>query len=160
MLRLVLAFAVSAGLLWLVLRRVPVAQVGAALRSARPELIALGILVQCAIPLLSALRTHRIARALDLPLRYGQALQILLAANFYSLAVPASLPGGLITFYRYRVLGVQTAGALRALASSRGVELLAFAITGESSGERWPDRASPWRSLSPARSRAWSLHAR
>jgi hypothetical protein len=138
--RLIVAVGVSAGLLWLVLRRVPAAQVGAALRGARPELLALGILVQCAIPLLSALRTHRIARALGLPLRYGEALQILLAANFYSLAVPGQLPGGVITVYRYRALGAQTTGALRALASSRGVELLAFAISG---GVVWGALARP-----------------
>lgn len=139
-LRLVLAPVISAGLLWLVLRRVPAVEVGEALRRARPELLGLGLLVQCALPLLSTLRIHRIARALRLPLGYGQALQILLATNFYSLAVPGQLPGGVVTLYRYRALGARTSGALIALASSRAVEMLTFAITG---GVVWGALARP-----------------
>lgn len=129
-LRLILALLISAGLLWVVLRRVPAVEVADVLRRARLAPLALGLLVQCGLPLLSALRTHRITRALELPLGYRQVLQILLATNFYSLAIPGQLPGGVVTVYRYRALGARTSGALFALASSRAVELLAFAIAG------------------------------
>ncbi len=126
------AFAISAILVALVLRRAPLSAVLGALSSARPVLVAAGIATMLGVPFVSAVRTSCIVRALDLPLRYVQVLQILLGTNFYSLFLPGTqLSGSVISLYRYRALGAQVPRAVLALGASRVVEATAFvAIAG------------------------------
>jgi hypothetical protein len=129
---LLVAFAISAVLVALVLRRAPLAAVVAALSHARPGFVAAGIATLLVVPFLSAARTSCVVRALDLPLRYVQVLQILLGTNFYSLFLPGTqLSGSLISLYRYRTLGAQVPRAALALGASRLAEATAFvAIAG------------------------------
>ena len=128
----VLALVISASLVMLLLRRAPLDAILAVLSRAQRSLVAAGIVTLLVTPLLSAARTACVVRALDLPIRYAQVLQILLGTNFYSLFLPGTqLSGSLITLYRYRTLGAQVPRAALALGVSRLAEATAFvAIAG------------------------------
>lgn len=125
---LALKFVLSGAALWLLFRFVHIAEVGAALSSAAPMGIVLGLLLNLATRFAAAARTSVVSRAAELPLRFGQIVQALFIANFWSLALPGVSAGTVATVWRYRGGGAGVVQSVAVLAASRLIELLAFCL--------------------------------
>ena len=128
--KVILPLLASAGLLALLLSRVPFREIWAALYSADLRLAGLALLVQCTMLLLTAERNYRITRYFDLELTRHDVRNALLAANFYGIALPGQAPAAILTLHRYHSLGASIGTATAALTMSRSCEVLAFVLLG------------------------------
>jgi len=121
---------IAGGLLYLIFRIIPLADVMRSLRSARmPEVIGSIVLFGMARAL-SGYRMKRLTDAQGMGLSTLQIMEIGAASSFYGFVLPGSLSGGLIRWYRLGRQGKKPAGAIAAIAFDRWADTIALAAVG------------------------------
>jgi glycosyltransferase 2 family protein len=125
-LRLLLSCAAIA---W-VLHSIALGGIVAALQSADPLLLTLGVLMNVATRFPAAERTQVMNQGLGLSVSRWQTIETLFISNFYALLSPGPLLAGVVTVYRYRRFGASITGSVSSLLASRAIECAAFVIWG------------------------------
>src|SRR5262245_4608575 len=100
---------VSAVAMALIARVVPLADVATVLANGDVRWVAAIAVLSLMTRVASALRTYAITSGMRLPLTRWAALDALLAANFWSLALPGVSAGSIATVHKYRTYGVSIA---------------------------------------------------
>ncbi len=117
--RLLLRIGVSLGVLFLVFRAVPLAEIFASLRGLHPWLAAGGFALALCMVYLAAIQTRILARNQGLTLSVGQIFRISFITNFYGLFLPGTLAGGAIRWYKFTREEKKPAAALTTVVSAR-----------------------------------------
>jgi uncharacterized protein (TIRG00374 family) len=125
----ILTIAAALGLLLLVFRVVPVADVMRSIRSARPGPLALGFVLLVLARVVAAGRMKLLTDEQGLRLTSPEIFEIGTTSTFYGLILPGTLSGGLIRWYKLARQG-NGAGALAALTWDRLADTVAVAIIG------------------------------
>jgi uncharacterized membrane protein YbhN (UPF0104 family) len=125
-LRLLLSCAAVA---W-VLHSIALGGIVAALQSADPLLLTLGVLMNVATRFPAAERTQVMNQGLGLSVSRWQTIETLFISNFYALLSPGPVLAGMVTVYRYRRFGASITGSVSSLLASRAIECVAFLIWG------------------------------
>lgn len=125
-LRLLLSCAAIA---W-VLHSIALGGIVAALQSADPLLLTLGVLMNVATRFPAAERTLAMNQGLGLSVSRWQTIETLFISNFYALLSPGPVLAGVVTVYRYRRFGASITGSVSSLLASRAIECAAFVIWG------------------------------
>jgi uncharacterized protein (TIRG00374 family) len=121
---------VAGGLLYLIIRSIPLADVARSLRSARMPEVAAAIALLGATRALNGCRMKQLTDEQGMGLSTLQIMEIGMASSFYGFVLPGSLSGGLIRWYRLGRQGKKPAGALAAIAFDRWMETIALAAVG------------------------------
>lgn len=116
----------AAALALLLLKFVRLDEVLGALKSAAPAGVLIGAVLNVATRVAAAGRTYAVSRVAKLPISFGQTLQALFIANFWSLALPGVSAGTVATVWRYHGSGAGVVQSVAVLSASRMVELVAF----------------------------------
>jgi uncharacterized protein (TIRG00374 family) len=124
-----LTFAAAIGLLLLVFRVVPVADVMHSIRSADPAKLAIGLGLMFAARVVAAWRMTLLTDKQQIRLTLPEIFEIGTTSTFYGLILPGTLSGGLVRWYKLARQG-NGAGALAALAWDRLADTVAVAIIG------------------------------
>lgn len=121
---------VTAGLLWYVVRSVPLHDVLHALRSTRAADVVVAVLLLMATRSLNGLRAKQLMDHQGLTLSARQITRVGYISTFYGLVLPGSLSGGLIGWHRLSQQDKQPAGVLAGIAFGRLVDTLVVAALG------------------------------
>ncbi|MBI4341165.1 MAG: flippase-like domain-containing protein [Candidatus Omnitrophica bacterium] len=121
---------VAGGLLYLIIRTIPLADVARSLRSARLPEVAAAIALLGAARALSGYRMKRLTDEQGMGLSTLQIMEIGMASSFYGFVLPGSLSGGLIRWYRLGRQGKKPAGAVAAIAFDRWTDTMVLAAVG------------------------------
>jgi uncharacterized protein (TIRG00374 family) len=124
-----LTVAAAVGLLLLIFRVVPFAEVMRSIRSAKPGKLWIGFALLFAARLLAAWRMKLLTDEQDLRLSIPEIFEIGTTSTFYGLILPGTLSGGLIRWYKLARQG-NAVGALAALTWDRLSDTVAVAIIG------------------------------
>jgi hypothetical protein len=122
-------FAVAFGLLLLIFRVVPFADVMRSIRSAEPGKLAIGFGLLFLARLLAAWRMKLLTDEQNLQLTLPEIFEIGTTSTFYGLILPGTLSGGLIRWYKLARQG-NAVGALASLTWDRLADTVAVAIIG------------------------------
>jgi glycosyltransferase 2 family protein len=125
----VLTVAAAVGLLLLIFRVVPFADVVRSLRSAEPGKLGIGFALLFLARLLAAWRMKLLTDEQDLRLTMPEIFEIGTTSTFYGLILPGTLSGGLIRWYKLARQG-NAVGALASLTWDRLADTVAVAIIG------------------------------
>ncbi len=121
---------ITAGVLYYLLRHVPLSGIYQALRSARVEYVALGLALSMLARIPAAIRMKVIADAQNLNLPGATILKTLFSTSFYSLLMPGAIAGGAATWMKYVHHGAQSGPALAAIVVNRLTEIMTVVICG------------------------------
>ena len=116
--------AVTAGVIWMLLRRVSLGDVGAVLAGASVAWLAAGVAAQLALRAANAGRIRLIARSQQVPLSYGMILRTLFTTAFYGLLLPGTIGAGAATLVKYVGHGATWVAALASMVINRLLDLL------------------------------------
>jgi len=125
----VLTVAGAIGLLLLIFRVVPFADVMRSIRSAEPTKLAIGFVLLFAARVVAAWRMKLLTDEQDLRLSLPEIFEIGTTSTFYGLILPGTLSGGLIRWYKLARQG-NAVGALASLTWDRLADTVAVAILG------------------------------
>jgi uncharacterized membrane protein YbhN (UPF0104 family) len=125
---IVVKVAVTALLLWFLLHRIPFADVSAAVGRADPALVALGVLVLAAQPLIGALRWITVLRRLGIGMPVSDAVGLTYIGVFFNQALPASVGGDGLKIWLCRRLGYPLSAAVNSVSLDRLVMLLGLVL--------------------------------
>jgi hypothetical protein len=128
--RWLLKAAVSAGLLVLIFRSVPLSAIGSSLRQAHPWDVAAGLLIAVPMTVLAAIRLQLLLSSIGVPVPLGQVLRINLTSSFYSLVLPGFLSTGVLRWYRLNRAGSPGAHTFAVLLLSRLIETTIVVVSG------------------------------
>jgi glycosyltransferase 2 family protein len=116
--------AVTAGLLWLILRSIGLRQLIGLLNEADPFLVAVGLLQLALQPPISAVRWWVVIRRLGAPLSFWVAVKLTYIGTFFSQALPAVVGGDAIRIW----LAHRTGCPLRAVINSVILDRIAMLL--------------------------------
>lgn len=119
----------AVGLLLLIFRVVPFADVMRSIRSAEPTKLAIGFALLFLARLLAAWRMKLLTDEQDLRLTMPEIFEIGTTSTFYGLILPGTLSGGLVRWYKLAKQG-NAVGALASLTWDRLADTVAVAIIG------------------------------
>ncbi|HET9726076.1 MAG TPA: lysylphosphatidylglycerol synthase transmembrane domain-containing protein [Gemmatimonadales bacterium] len=125
----VLTVAGAIGLLLLIFRVVPFADVMRSIRSAEPTKLAIGFVLLFVARVVAAWRMKLLTDEQDLRLSLPEIFEIGTTSTFYGLILPGTLSGGLIRWYKLARQG-NAVGALASLTWDRLADTVAVAILG------------------------------
>jgi len=125
----VFTVAGAIGLLLLIFRVVPLADVTRSIRSAEPTKLAIGFALLFLARLIAAWRMKLLTDAQDLRLSMPEIFEIGTTSTFYGLILPGTLSGGLIRWYKLARQG-NALGALASLTWDRLADTVAVALIG------------------------------
>jgi uncharacterized protein (TIRG00374 family) len=125
----ILTVAAALGLLLLIFRVVPFADVVRSIRSADPDKLAIGFGLLFLQRLLAAWRMRFLTDQQDLRLTLPEIFEIGTTSTFYGLVLPGTLSGGLIRWYKLAKRG-NAVGALAALTWDRLADTAGVAVIG------------------------------
>ena len=125
----VLTVAGAVGLLLLIFRVVPLADVLGSIRSAEPTKLAIGFVLLFVARLLAAWRMKLLTDQQDLRLSMPEIFEIGTTSTFYGLILPGTLSGGLVRWYKLARQG-NAVGALASLTWDRLADTVAVALLG------------------------------
>lgn len=125
-----LKVAVTAGLLWYVLRMVPLQEVLRALQSTNLMDAVVAVLLLVGTRSLNGLRAKQLMGHQGLTLSARQITRMGYISTFYGLVLPGSLSGGLIGWHRLSQQDKQPSGVLAGIAFGRLVDTLVVAVLG------------------------------
>jgi glycosyltransferase 2 family protein len=142
--RWLLKATVSAGLLFLVFRSVPLSAIWSTLRQARLWDVAAGLLLAVPITIMGAIRLQVLLGSIGVTVPLREVLRINLTSNFYSLVLPGFLSPGVLRWYRLNRAGSSGAHTFAVLLLSRLIEttivvfsaLVFWSIEGKPGDER------------------------
>jgi uncharacterized protein (TIRG00374 family) len=121
---------VTVGLLWYVLRSVPVHDVLEALQSTHLSDVAIAVLLLMATRSLNGIRAKQLMDHQGLTLSARQITRMGYISTFYGMVLPGSLSGGLIGWHRLSQQDKQPAAVLAALGFGRLLDTLVVALLG------------------------------
>jgi len=125
----VLTVAGAIGLLLLIFRVVPFAEVMHSIRSAEPAKLAIGFVLLFLGRLLAAWRMKLLTDEQGLRLRLTEIFEIGTTSTFYGLILPGTLSGGLVRWYKLAKQG-NAVGALASLTWDRLADTAAVGMIG------------------------------
>jgi glycosyltransferase 2 family protein len=125
----ILTVAGAIGLLLLIFRVVPFAEVMRSIRSAEPTKLAIGFALLFLGRLLAAWRMKLLTDEQGLQLRLTEIFEIGTTSTFYGLILPGTLSGGLIRWYKLAKQG-NAVGALASLTWDRLADTAAVGMIG------------------------------
>ena len=125
----VVTVAGAVGLLLLIFRVVPFAEVMRSIRSAEPTKLAIGFVLLFVARLIAAWRMKLLTDQQNLRLSMPEIFEIGTTSTFYGLILPGTLSGGLIRWYKLARQG-NAVGALASLTWDRLADTVAVAILG------------------------------
>jgi uncharacterized protein (TIRG00374 family) len=125
----VLTVAGAIGLLLLIFRVVPFAEVMRSIRSAEPTKLAIGFALLFLGRLLAAWRMKLLTDEQGLQLRLTEIFEIGTTSTFYGLILPGTLSGGLVRWYKLAKQG-NAVGALASLTWDRLADTAAVGVVG------------------------------
>jgi uncharacterized membrane protein YbhN (UPF0104 family) len=125
----VLTVAGAIGLLLLIFRVVPFAEVMRSIRSAEPIKLAIGFALLFLGRLLAAWRMKLLTDEQGLQLRLTEIFEIGTTSTFYGLILPGTLSGGLVRWYKLAKQG-NAVGALASLTWDRLADTAAVGVLG------------------------------
>ena len=125
----VLTVAGAIGLLLLIFRVVPFAEVMRSIRSAEPTKLAIGFALLFLGRLLAAWRMKLLTDEQGLRLRLTEIFEIGTTSTFYGLILPGTLSGGLVRWYKLARQG-NAVGALASLTWDRLADTAAVGVLG------------------------------
>ena len=125
----VLTVAAAIGLLLLIFRVVPFAEVMRSIRSAEPAKLAIGFALLFLGRLLAAWRMKLLTDEQGLRLRLTEIFEISTTSTFYGLILPGTLSGGLVRWYKLAKQG-NAVGALASLTWDRLADTAAVGVLG------------------------------
>lgn len=125
----VLTVAGAIGLLLLIFRVVPFAEVMRSIRSAEPTKLAIGFALLFLGRLLAAWRMKLLTDEQGLKLRLTEIFEIGTTSTFYGLILPGTLSGGLVRWYKLAKQG-NAVGALASLTWDRLADTAAVGVIG------------------------------
>jgi uncharacterized protein (TIRG00374 family) len=125
----VLTVAGALGLLLLIFRVVPFAEVMRSIRSAEPTKLAIGFALLFLGRLLAAWRMKLLTDEQGLRLRLTEIFEIGTTSTFYGLILPGTLSGGLVRWYKLAKQG-NAVGALASLTWDRLADTAAVGVIG------------------------------
>lgn len=125
----VLTVAGAVGLLLLIFRVVPFADVMRSIRSAEPAKLAIGFVLLFVARILAAYRMKLLTDEQDLRLTMPEIFEIGTTSTFYGLILPGTLSGGLVRWYKLARQG-NAVGALASLTWDRLADTVAVGIVG------------------------------
>jgi uncharacterized membrane protein YbhN (UPF0104 family) len=128
--RQALKLLVSAGLLYLLFRAIPLREILRVLAAVSPAMFAAGVALQFANRGLSTLPLKVITESQGIDLGRGALYRILLAVQFYSLLLPGALAGGGATWLKYIEHGAGKRAAAATVLINRAVALLVLLPVG------------------------------
>lgn len=120
---LVLRALITLGVLWYLLRRIPLDDVRRALGSASATLLLAGLAVQVLMRIVNAWRIRLIARAQGAPLSYGAIVSVLFSTAFYGLMLPGSIGAGAATLVKYVKRGATLEAAVVSIVVNRAFDV-------------------------------------
>lgn len=124
--RVAMRFLISAAVLAVLVRVVPLRSVGLALSHANVAFIFVGVVLSLVTRLVAAERTFAIGRKAGLCLSRAQTIEALFISNLWGLILPGVAAGSVATVYRYTQYGAPLLNSIGVLTVSRVVELAAF----------------------------------
>jgi uncharacterized protein (TIRG00374 family) len=125
----VVTVAGAIGLLLLIFRVVPLADVVRSIGSAEPTKLAIGFVLLFVARVVAAWRMKLLTDAQDLRLSLPEIFEIGTTSTFYGLILPGTLSGGLIRWYKLARQG-NAVGALASLTWDRLADTVAVALLG------------------------------
>lgn len=128
--RISLRLAVTGGLLVAILQFVSLGDVAAAIGSARPEWLAAAVPLILAAPFLSAVRLRLLLSAQGPQIRLSEIVRINFATSFWVLALPGTLAGGPIRWFKLSRAGGGTMEPAAAIIYSRIAYMAGMALLG------------------------------
>ena len=120
--RWLLKVAVSAGLLYLILRSVPFPAIWSSLRRAHPGDVVAGLLLTLPMTVIAGLRLQLLLASIGVPVPLREVLRINLTSNFYGVVLPGFLSTGVLRWYRLNRSGSSGAQTFAVLLLSRLIE--------------------------------------
>ncbi len=146
--------AASAGLLWLILRRMDLSSVGAVLAHVRWEWLAAALGVMLISRVLSCLRLLLLVRAKALPHEAPRVAQIVLVSEFYGVFLPTSMGGDVVRIYQLSRYTGNTSESAAAVFMERAIGVIGLLALGAVGAVwAWPyldQRQVIWMALLPA----------
>ena len=121
---------VAGGVLYLLLKHVPLARIVEVLRSARPGYVAIGFALPLLARIPAAIRMKVLADAQGLGLSRSTILTTLFATSFYGVLMPGSIAGGATTWMKYVQHGARSGPALAAIVVNRMTEIATVLVCG------------------------------
>jgi uncharacterized protein (TIRG00374 family) len=121
--------AISVGILFAVFYFVPIANVFTVISLANSLWVVAGVCLQILLRVINALRMQAIANAQHLDTGYLMMMRIVFTSTFYSLLVPGSLAGGVVTYAKYRQQGVKSVAAVANIYANKSVELIVVSLS-------------------------------
>lgn len=120
--------AISVGVLALVFYFVPVSKVYAAILVVDPLWLVAGIALQILLRVFTALRMQAIAESQRLGTSYLSMMRVVFSSTFYNILAPGALAGGIVTYAKYRQLGVRPVAAVANIYTNKSIELLVVSL--------------------------------
>jgi uncharacterized protein (TIRG00374 family) len=125
-----LPYLLAAILLAGVVYSVPVREIWGALRTSHPMPLAVALAILLGSRLLASVRTKALTDAQGLCLSILRIFEISCASTLYGMALPGSLSGGIVRWYRLSRPNGNRSGALAVLAAERAVDYFVLALVG------------------------------
>lgn len=120
--RWLLKVAISAGLLFLILRSVPFSAIWSSLRQAHAGDVIAGLVLTAPLTIIAALRLQVLLGSIGVTVRLGEVIRINLTSSFYGLMLPGFLSTGVLRWYRLHQSGSSGAHTFAVLLLSRLIE--------------------------------------
>jgi len=121
---------VTSGLLYYVFSRIDLAEIVAAIASARMDLFAAAFLLVLLMNWVSSCRMKRLTERQGMTVSRRRIFEINLITNFYGLFLPGSLAGGAVRWNKLYKTDKNGTGALVAIVFNRFILTAATAATG------------------------------
>ncbi|MGH7719398.1 MAG: lysylphosphatidylglycerol synthase transmembrane domain-containing protein [Gemmatimonadaceae bacterium] len=127
--RVAVKVLISAAIVWILLTRIPVAEVGRALRSVNAAFLLLAFALVPLYNYVAAAQQRVLTDHQGLALGTARILEINIASHFYGLFLPGYLAGGVLRWYRMS-RGGKAIAALAAIAVNRLLEVVTLLLFG------------------------------
>jgi uncharacterized membrane protein YbhN (UPF0104 family) len=143
-----LKFALSAGLIWILLQKIDLAEAWQRALGIDPAMLALAFVLLFIQIALGAIRWVSVLHSIGEPLPFFRALKLYYICTFFSLVLPSSVGGDAVRMWMARRQGLTLGGAINGVMLERIVTVLALVVLVASTQpllySRIPDEGMHW----------------